>query len=81
MNLGTYLAKRTPVFCAAAFIVIVFSGSVDAQEVLPFPDPPMGGKIGPTMQQSVHKWREQPSHLPEAKQITGFMKVFLRREF
>jgi arylsulfatase len=36
-----------------------------AQDVLPFPDPPMGGKVGPTMQESVHKWREAPSHLPE----------------
>jgi len=36
-----------------------------AQDVLPFPDPPMGGKVGPTMQESVHKWRETPSHLPE----------------
>jgi len=36
-----------------------------AGEVLPFPDPPMGGKVGPTMQQSVHKWREQPRHLPK----------------
>jgi len=36
-----------------------------AQEVLPFPTPPMGGKVGPTMQESVHKWREAPSHLPE----------------
>ena len=25
----------------------------------------MGGKVGPTMQESVHKWREQPRHLPE----------------
>ena len=25
------------------------------QDVLPFPDPPMGGKVGPTMQESVHK--------------------------
>ena len=25
----------------------------------------MGGKVGPTMQESVHKWREAPSHLPE----------------
>ena len=24
----------------------------------------MGGKVGPTMQESVHKWREAPSHLP-----------------
>lgn len=35
-----------------------------AQDVLPFPTPPMGGKVGPTMQESVHKWREAPSHLP-----------------
>jgi len=33
--------------------------------VLPFPVPPMGGKVGPTMQESVHKWRKQPRHLPE----------------
>jgi hypothetical protein len=36
-----------------------------AQEILPFPDPPMGGKVGPTMQESVHKWRETPRRLPE----------------
>ena len=36
-----------------------------AQESLPFPEPPMGGKVGPTMQESVHKWRKQPRHLPE----------------
>jgi len=36
-----------------------------AQDVLPFPAPPMGGKVGPTMQDSVHKWREAPDHLPE----------------
>jgi hypothetical protein len=35
-----------------------------AQDSLPFPDPPMGGKVGPTMQESVHKWREEPSRLP-----------------
>ncbi|MBK5097469.1 MAG: arylsulfatase [Gemmatimonadetes bacterium] len=33
--------------------------------VLPFDPPPMGGSIGPTMQESVHKWREQTRHLPE----------------
>ena len=65
MNLATYFTKRMPIPCAAAFIVLVFSGSVDAQDVLPFPDAPMGGKVGPTMQESVHKWREQPRHLPE----------------
>lgn len=35
-----------------------------AQDALPFPDPSMGGKVGPTMQESVHKWREEPSRLP-----------------
>jgi len=42
----------------------LFAGPVSAQDVLPFPMPPMGGKVGPTMQESVHKWREQPRHLP-----------------
>ena len=34
-------------------------------EILPFPAPPMGGSVAPTMQESVHKWRETPNHLPE----------------
>jgi arylsulfatase len=38
--------------------------NVQAQDVLPFPDAPMGGKVGPTMQESVHKWREEPRRLP-----------------
>ena len=38
--------------------------SAEPGAVLPFDPPPMGGSVGPTMQQSVHKWREQPSHLP-----------------
>ena len=36
-----------------------------AQDVLPFPTPPMGGKVGPTIQESVHKWRVPPRHLAE----------------
>ena len=48
----------------AAGMLLIASG-VTAQEVLPFPDPPMGGEVGPTMQESVHKWRETPRHLPE----------------
>jgi len=38
--------------------------SAQAQDSLPFPDAPMGGKVGPTMQESVHKWRGEPSRLP-----------------
>ena len=36
----------------------------DDGSVLPFPKPPMGGSVGVTMQQSVHKWREEPRRLP-----------------
>jgi arylsulfatase len=50
---------------AVAVFLILSGGSVTAQDELPFPDPPMGGEVGPTMQQSVHKWRQQPRHLPE----------------
>ena len=47
-------------------LALIFSAvPVRAQEVLPFPTPPMGGKVGTTMQESVHKWREQVRHLPE----------------
>ena len=46
---------------ATVILVLMLSaGSARAQDVLPFPAPPMGGKVGPTMQESVHKWREAP---------------------
>ena len=38
-----------------ALIVCLAAGPLTAQDVLPFPDPPMGGEVGPTMQQSVHQ--------------------------
>ncbi len=41
------------------------SEQTEVGAVLPFDPPPMGGKVGPTMQESVHKWREQARHLPE----------------
>jgi len=40
-------------------------GSEEIGAILPFEPPPMGGTVGATMQESVHKWRKQPSHLPE----------------
>ncbi len=49
---------------AVLFILMTYTANVIAQDTLPFPDPPMGGKVGQTMQESVHKWREQPSRLP-----------------
>jgi arylsulfatase len=50
---------------ALACLGMALSGRASAQEVLPFPDTPMGGKVGPTMQESVHKWRQTPRRLPE----------------
>ena len=50
---------------ALASVVLLASATASAQDVLPFPDPPMGGKVAPTMQESVHQWRETPSYLPE----------------
>jgi len=52
---------RKPLMAVALFAAV----PAWAQDVLPFPAPPMGGEVGPTMQESVHKWRETPSHLPE----------------
>jgi arylsulfatase len=56
-------------FCrkmAGTFVAAIMSasGPAMAQEVLPFPTLPMGGKAGPTLQDSVHQWREEPSYLP-----------------
>jgi hypothetical protein len=39
--------------------------SSEPGDVLPFPSPPMGGSVGPSLQESVHRWRTEPSHLPE----------------
>ena len=40
-------------------------GPSEPGAVLPFDPPPMGGTVGPTMQESVHRWREPVRHLPE----------------
>ena len=59
------MKHSTPTMLTSFAAVLVFwAGPVFSQDVLPFPSPPMGGKVGPTLQESVHKWREAPSHLP-----------------
>ena len=58
--------KRRHTVAAIGIVALLLSAAaVVAQDVLPFPTPPMGGKVGPTMQQSLHKWREQARHFPE----------------
>ena len=56
---------KTPVSATITILSMISSGSASAQDVLPFPEPPMGGKVGPTLQDSVHAWREPPRRLPE----------------
>lgn len=59
--MGHFIRQSTIAICLCIGLIRF----VSAQDVLPFPDPPMGGKVGPTMQQSVHKWRTTPSRLPK----------------
>jgi len=59
------MCKRGLLSTALVGSLLTLTGVAGAQEVLPFPTPPMGGEVGPTMQESVHKWREAPRHLSE----------------
>jgi len=59
------MRRRQTLGVLLTFVPMLLTVPVAAQDVLPFPPPPMGGKVGLTMQESVHKWREQPRHLPE----------------
>jgi len=64
------LTRLTTSLCAT----LTGCGMVGAsgQNSLPFPDPPMGGSVGPTMQESVHQWRKDPQRLPaDAPNIQG----------
>ena len=57
-------SNRISIGIQAIVLAVFVATPAWAQDVLPFPAPPMGGKVAPTMQESVHKWREAPSHLP-----------------
>ncbi len=59
---------------AAAAILSLAIGTVAAQEILPFPDPPSASVAGRTLQESTHKWRTEPQRLPaDAPNIVIFM--------
>lgn len=45
--------------------VIGSAQSEDDGSILPFATPPMGGSVGNTLQESVHKWRQVQNRLPE----------------
>ena len=57
--------KRPAAVTTIGIIALLLSAVASAQDVLPFPSAPMGGKVGQTIQESVHKWRVQPRHLAE----------------
>ena len=42
----------------------IFAPPASSQEVLPFPPTPSASIAGPTLQDSTHKWRVTPNHLP-----------------
>ena len=70
------MKSRTPFIIGAMLVAVALvacgggqkSAAPEARSddgsVLPFPRPPMGGTVGPTLQQSVHKWRQEPRRLP-----------------
>ncbi len=59
-----------------ASLIGLFLGvtQVQAQEVLPFPEPPSASVAGKTLKDSRHKWRTAENHLPvDAPNIVIFM--------
>jgi arylsulfatase len=55
-------------------IFMFMSVSSWAQDVLPFPEPPSASKVGKTLADSKHQWRQTPQHLPDdAPNIVIFM--------
>ncbi|MFV8817618.1 arylsulfatase [Haliea sp. E17] len=65
MSSTRHSVRKSLIRSAVTFFLSISAGAVTAQETLPFPTPSMGGKVGLTMQESVHKWRVQPRHIPE----------------
>ena len=47
------------------FVACAGAATPDDGSVLPFPSPPSASKAGQTLQESVHKRRVEPEHLPK----------------
>ncbi len=66
--------RRRLARAAAIPFLVLFAGSVAAQEVLPFPEPGSASTAGKTLKDSKHQWRKAENHLPEdAPNIVIFM--------
>ena len=57
------LLRYSPVMVTA--MALVFSSVALAQENLPFPKAPSASKVGITLQDSEHHWRQEPNRLPK----------------
>jgi arylsulfatase len=51
--------------CGFTAALRAFAATPNDGSVLPFPTPPSASKAGQTLQQSVHKRRIEPEHLPK----------------
>jgi arylsulfatase A-like enzyme len=57
--------SRHIIIAKSLLFLVFFSGSVQAQDVLPFPPAPSGSKAGTTMETSTYKKRVEPKHLAD----------------
>lgn len=57
--------SRHIIIAKSILFLVFFSGSVQAQDVLPFPPAPSGSKAGTTMETSTYKKRVEPKHLAD----------------
>jgi len=59
------MGLRNNFIVKSILLLVFFSASVQAQDVLPFPPAPSGSKAGLTMQESTYKKRVEPKRLAE----------------
>ena len=59
------MGLRNNLIVKSVLFLVFFSGSVQAQDVLPFPPAPSGSKAGLTIQESTYKKRVEPKRLAE----------------
>jgi len=65
--------RRSKVYLLAA-IALFYTGTVSAQEKLPFDEPSSASVAGKTLADSKHQWRKSENHLPaDAPNIVIFM--------
>jgi arylsulfatase len=68
------MKKRTDLFTLCLITLFLGVTQLQAQEVLPFPEPPSASTAGKTLADSKHQWRVAENHLPEdAPNIVIFM--------